>query len=298
MRFEVGVCSAWTSVSVVLTRKMVFMKAYIDLAEQYFSQFEGRQLYPGYLSLRFWFWVMASIAFAVALEEYMLPGHIKSSRLAILLAAEIVWLAASFCMSAWKDKQAILAVNKKLGTQFKTRAECKRGILAAMVPVKATEYQAFVKNLSEARKLRQEFKKPSDSAVEEIWRGVYDRDSKSRLLALMLAATSMVVALTAKSNSNLDALFDLYSEPAVARLFYFIELAVVAIFFIIIGVKIIALSIADVATAWAIKIIGRGIFSGWLISYLARDLLEFHVLKIDELYQESSNEPMLHKIFG
>jgi len=198
-----------------------------------------------------------------------------------MLAAEVVWLIAGFNMSAWKDRQAVEIVNARLGTNFKRLVECRLIVLAEIIPVPRTDYLRFVKDMNDARLLNRTFKRYSDFEPSEIWKAIYDRESKARLLALTIAVISMLVALVAKSNVTLDTLFDLYSEPSVTRLLSRIESLAVAIFAIFIGFKLIALSVVDFLMSWSIRFFGKSVFSDWLLSYLARDLLRFHSIDLD-----------------
>lgn len=257
------------------------MKAYLDLAERYFVQFEGRNLYPGWKSWRFWVWIACTTLWGVSLWAYAKPGHIETTKLLAMLAAEVVWLVAGFNMSAWKDRRAVAIINARLGTNFKKMIECRLVVLREIVPVPRTDYLRFVKDMSEAKSLNRAFKRYSDFEPSEIWKAIYDRDSKARLLALTIAVISMLVALVAKSNVTLDTLFDLYSEPSVTRLLSLVESLAVVIFAIFVGFKIFALSVADFFMSWSIRLFGKSVFSDWLLAYLARDLLRFHTVGVD-----------------
>ena len=179
-------------------------------------------------------------------------------------------------VSNWKVKKLIAATNQRFETSFSSITECRRFLLSTAVSVASSDFLKTAKEIDDLLSLQRRFRKYSDLTASDFWRKVYDKDSKARLLTLLIAVVTMTVALSVRSNATLEALFDVYSEPGNRQFMVFIAGMAVLMFVVFVGLQILTLTVVDGLALWAIKLSRGSMFSGWLLSYLVRDLVLHH----------------------
>ena len=260
------------------------MKHYLDIAKKYFHDMEGLQLYPSYRTLWFWAWVattglwLTSFIYFLATQHPLLGRNVHVS----ILVPEALWLAVAIGISNRKEKQLISATNERYDTSFASITECRRFLLSSAVAAAPSDFLKTAKEIDDLLVLQRKFRKYSDLATSDLWRKIYDGDSKARLLTLTIAVVTMVVALSVRSNATLETIFDFYSEPGNRQFVVFIAGMTASMFFVFVGLQILTLTVVDGLALWAIKISRGSIFSGWLLAYLVRDLVLHHGLSFAE----------------
>lgn len=135
----------------------------------------------------------------------------------------------------------------------------------------------FVERLQEIDDLmllQRKFRKRSDLSWPELGRKIYDRDSKARLLTLLIVPVSMTVALIAKSDATLDTLFEVYSDPGARSILVLLAVVATVIFALFVGLQTLSWTIIDGLTSWSTKLLGTS--QRWALGYLVRDLALYH----------------------
>lgn len=252
------------------------MKDYIDIAKQYFKALEGLHLYPSLRTgwplawgVMFAIW-LASIAW-VAFGDHQ-PGN-KPSFLAILIP-EIIWFVITARIQTLKQQRSIEEVNRGFGTSFPSSEECRRHLLTVMLKRPPSSFLAVAQEIDDLMSIQKKFRKHSDQSWSELARYIYDRDSKARLLTLMIAALSMIVALTAKSDATLETLFDVYSDPGGQAFLAVIAVGAAVLFMLYMGLQIFFRTVMDGIASWSTKLFGTS--QRWVLGYLVRDLTLHH----------------------
>lgn len=254
------------------------MKHYLEIAKKYFSDMEGLHLYPSYRTLWFWAWVattglwLTSFIYFLATQQSLLGRNVHVS----ILLPEALWLVVAMCISNWKEKRLISATNERYDTSFSSITECRRFLLSSVVAVASSDFLKTAKEIDDLLALQRKFRKYSELTASDLWRKIYDRDSKARLLTLTIALVTMTVALSVRSNATLETLFDVYSEPGNRQFMAFIAGIAASMFFVFVGLQILTLTVVDGLVLWTIKLSRGSMFSGWLLSYLVRDLVLYH----------------------
>lgn len=253
------------------------MKYYLNISKEYFQYLEGLHLYPTCKNFLFWIWLLATFVWVGAIV-YVFIWHMdrNASTLIYIVAPEILWLVITFRVSSWKDRRFVEVTNQRLGTSFKSIAECRSHVLSSLMGVPPTEYLKIAKEIDDLLSLQRKFRKYSDLTLSELSKNIYDKDSKARLLTLTIALFSMVVALAAKSNANLETIFDAYTDPGSRRFIVLVTLLAVILFMASVGLRMFALNIVDGLASWSIKIFGNSMLVDWLLAYLIRDLAYYH----------------------
>jgi hypothetical protein len=142
--------------------------------------------------------------------------------------------------------------------------------------VQPPEFLTAAKEIDDLISLQRKFRKRSDLTLSELARNIYDRDSKARLLTLVIALVSMTVVLAAKSDATLETVFDVYSEPGSRNFIFFVAFLAAVAFFAFVGLRTFVLTVVDGLASWSIKLFGASMFTEWLLSYLVRDLVNYH----------------------
>lgn len=253
------------------------MKHYLSIAKEYFQYLEGLHLYPTYKSFWFWAWVLATSVWVGAIV-YIFMWHLDRgvSTLIYIAAPEVVWLTVTFRISSLKDRNFVAVTNQRLKTDFKSPNECRSHVLGSLMCVPSSEYLKTAKEIDDLLSIQRKFRKYSDLTFSELFKNIYDKDSKARLLTLTIALFSMTVALAAKSNANLESIFDAYTNPDGRRFILIVSVFSIVLFMASIGLRMFALNIADGLASWSIKIFGGSMFVDWLLAYLVRDLTYYH----------------------
>lgn len=267
------------------------MKYYLDIAGKYYRHFEGRHLYPSFSNYRLWLWFIASGAWGYSLYHFSSSGYAAGGASAFpsIVLPEAAWLGITFWIRAWKDRQIVDATNKALATNFKSMDQCRLHMLGSIVGKESSDFLGVAKEIDDLVSLNRRFRKHSDLTWAEFARGIYDSDSKARLITLAIVLVSTTVALAVRSDATLDTVFGLFFEPSGQGFLAFLAVISALMFFAVMGLRVFAFTVIEVLAAWSIKLLGETMSPNWLLSYLARDLVTFH--GSDVAVNESTSEP-------
>lgn len=251
------------------------MKDYIDIAKQYFKALEGLHLYPPLKSAWSLAWMIMLAVWAASIAWYF-GSHAPDTRPGfwIVLIPEIIWLLITFRIQTLRQQRLVTDTNRRFGTSFSSSEECRRHLLTALLKRPPSSFLSVGKEIDDLMLLQRKFRKHSDLSVSELGRKIYDRDSKSRLLTLLVVPVSMAVALIAKSDTTLDTLFEVYSDPGVRSLLAFLAVAAAVIFALVVGLQTLFWTIMDGLASWSTKLLGTS--QRWALGYLVRDLAHYH----------------------
>lgn len=256
------------------------MKHYIEIAKQYFEHMEGLHLYPPICSYRFMLWFLTLIIWlgTVVLFLVMQRRLPQGPMLCAVVASEVVWLVVAAWVGKWKTQQVIATTNQRFAVTFEDVSACRQHVLQELVARPPSEYLSAAKEIRDLVELRNKFRKRSDLDFSEVGRSIYDRDSKARLLTLLIALCSMVVALSVRSDATLKAIFDVYSNPGGQTFITFLVVLALAGFIMLIGLRVLMLSVLDWLALWGAKVefLRHILFVDWVVGYLMRDLVAYH----------------------
>lgn len=251
------------------------MNDYVEVAKKYFRDLDGLHLYP-WRSTWFQAWVVSTVVWFLALVVFFAFHRDLGlgTGIPIILVPELLWLALTFRIQTLKESRMVEETNARLGTSFSSPAECRRHVLADAVKASPPDFLRIAKEIDDLIGLQRRFRKSSDQSWAELWRRIYDRDSKARLLTLMIALLSMIVALTARSNATLETLFEVYSEPSARSFMAVISLLAATLFALTIGFQVFVRTLLDGLASWSTKLFGGS--QQWLLGYLVRDLIKYY----------------------
>lgn len=254
------------------------MQDYIDIAKQYFKASEGVHLYPPLSSIWLIAWCVMSAVWVASFGWFLVGDHTLGTRPGIwtFLLPEVLWLLITFRIQNLKQQSFVLDTNQRYGTSFSSSEDCRRYVLTTLLQQSPSKFLAVAKEIDDLTSLQTKFRKYSDLSWSELGRKIYDRDSKARLLTLLIVPVSMIVALMAKSEATLDTLFDAFSDPEARALLGVILVAAAVFFMLFVGIQTLFRTIMDALASWSSKLFGTS--HRWVVGYLVRDLVQYHLL--------------------
>lgn len=251
------------------------VKDYIDIAKQYFKALEGLHLYPPLKSAWSVAWMIMLAVWAASIAWYF-GSHAPDTRPGfwVVLIPEIIWLRITFRIQTLRQQRLVTDTNRRFGTSFSSPEECRRHFLTALLKRPPSSFLSVAKEIDDLMLLQKKFRKHSDLSLSELGRKIYDRDSKARLLTLLIVPVSMAVALIAKSDTTLDTLFEVYSDSGARSLVALLAVAAAVFFALFVGLQTLMWTIMDGLTSWSTKLLGTS--QRWVLGYLVRDLAHYH----------------------
>ncbi len=252
------------------------MKDYIDIAKQYFKALEGVHLYPPLSSIWLIAWCVMSAVWVASLGWFLFGNHGHNTKPGVwtFLVPEVLWLFITFRIQAIKQQRFLLDTTQRYGTAFSSSEDCRRHLLTMLLQQSPSKFLSVAKEIDDLISLQTKFRKYSDLSLSELGRKVYDRDSKARLLTLLIVPVSMIVALMAKSEATLDTLFEAFYDPGARALLGFIVVAATVFFMLFVGIQTLFWTIADALASWSTTLFDTS--HRWVVGYLVRDLLQYH----------------------
>lgn len=251
------------------------MKDYIDIAKQYFKALEGLHLYPPIRSAWALAWMITLTIWVASIVWFF--GNITSDDgpgFWIVIVPEVIWLLVVFRIKILRRERLLSDTNLRFGTSFSSPEECRRHLLAVLLKRPPSGFLTVAKEIDDLTLLQKTFRKPSDLRWSEIGRTIYDRDSKSRLLTLLIIPVSMIVTLIAKSDASLDTLFEVLMDPGIPSFLAFLIALAAGFFALFVGIQTLTWMLMDGLTSWSTKLLGTS--QRWVLGYLVRDLALYH----------------------
>lgn len=271
--------------------KEIGLKHYLKIAGKYFRHFEGRHLYPSWGNYRLWLWFLSLGGWIYSMWYFVTSGYAANgtSAFPFIVIPEAIWLAITFWIRSWKDRQAIEATNRELASGYKSMAECRLQMLRSVTGKEPSEFLEVAQEIDDLVSLKRKFRKSSELTWVEFARSIYDSDSKARLLTLAIVLVSTIVALSVRSDATLEAVFDLFTDPTGQGFLFLLAVIATVIFFGLIGLRVFIFTLVEFVTSWSIKFLGESVSPGWLLSYFIRDLVTYH--GSDPESEDASVEP-------
>lgn len=254
------------------------MKQYGEMARIYFLELEGLHLYPSIYNPWLWIWIATTVLWLVALTYFAVYGQATLSfgELSIVALLELAWFAVTARIHDLKKEQLVATTNDRYGMQLKSASECRQYLLSRLTKSQSSEFLKVAKEIDDLMALKRKFQNNAELVASEFWKNIYDKDSKARLLTLMIAIASVVVALAARSDATLDTIFEAFMDPGYRSFVIALAIFTAILFLVFIGVRILFSMVMDIFVSWRLKIFSRVAFTEWLLSYLVRDLIHFH----------------------
>jgi len=258
------------------------MENYMKIASEYLDEFEGWSLYPGWKSRYTWAGVVFGIVWLMASANVLMSQDFPATFLrwdvVIAVVFEILWLAVMIAIGIQKDKATLRVASEKYSRTFSRITDCRMYVLTEKLGVAQSNFLSIAKECKELSEISRAFQNRSDSDIWVYLQKIYDPDAKARLMSIVLAAISIVAALTLRSMPSDVNVFELLSDQSFHKYLGLLLVGTAFLYFVWIGVLLIGQVIWEAIVMWVARSkIGKG-KSLTALRYLVRDLVRFHKL--------------------
>lgn len=268
------------------------MNEYHAIARQYFQRVEGWHLYRVQGDGMLWLWLVIAVAWGISFIPLLMSvGDLSQfwRWLVLVLVLEMVVLAIGGINQKRKREALADSVNEEFGVQVVQEDECRALLLMKLVDRPRHEFLATAKEIRDLLALRNEFRGGQELEAGSYLRHVYDPDSKARLLAVTLAAITVITALTLRSAPEGLAIIELFSSPSLLRALGTLVLLSASVFVIAVGLRAMFRVVWGATTIWVAKTIPSK-ESTTALRRLARDLVLLHSLEKSTMTQHDDRE--------
>jgi hypothetical protein len=152
----------------------------------------------------------------------------------------------------------------------------RREYLEQLCGVDSTQFSRLAKECFELAELERKIKPRSERAAENLLRIVYDKDARSRLLAIVLAAVALFATQLTKSVVDLPALFDVISDDKMWKAIGFVAFLAALAYVVLFGMQLAFLQFLEMSGQWLVTLFGGKHHSRRALPYFIADLIRFH----------------------
>lgn len=254
------------------------MNEYHAIARNYLRRVEGWHLYRAHGDRLLWLWLCAASVWVIAFVP-LLRAIGDWPRFGVwffvVIVLELAVLLTGDRIRARKREAMTKAVNAEFATMLATEPECREFLLTKLLARSANQFFSTTKEISDLLDLRKKFRGSNELEAEFYVKAIYDPESKPRLLAVTLAAITVMTALIIRSLPEGALLFELFESPGIWGALFTVLVISGAGFLMLIGARAILSVIWNALSIWIAKTISSE-QSRTALRYLARDLLLFH----------------------
>lgn len=204
------------------------------------------------------------------------PLGVTKGGISVMVVMELVFLGMTFYIQKWRGDAIVKRLNFEFGTECKSLLECRERYLGHLTGRAPSDYLGLAKEISDLGRIKREFKKKTEFSLLSIWRAVYNKEARPRLLTLFVACLSMMVALTVKTDASLETLFEAFSDAQWRNLMLLVAMLSGLMFMAAVTLRLMAPSGIQVLAQWAILIFKGSVFEDLQITYFVRDLIQFY----------------------
>ncbi|ORE89440.1 hypothetical protein ATO7_06155 [Oceanococcus atlanticus] len=166
------------------------MRDFEALAAAYFRDFESYRLHVGLLN-----WRSFSLVAALSIFIFGFISSLKSNASLPLIATELLLLGMWAQVQSYQRTQVMCRLNARWGTNYTAVSQLQSEWLKRSIAAPATEYFKIARELSESEKLYKQHRTKFTIERTELFRLVFDPESKARVLSLVIFLLSFLTLL-------------------------------------------------------------------------------------------------------
>lgn len=248
------------------------MNAYYKVAQNYFRHMEGWHLYPG--PREFWMWAWMMLAFGWVASFVWLFQKVPSVwswQFAVVATLQIPLMFVAGGISNRK-RAALFGAPSGQKVSPSDLEALRSKLLGEYLSVSPDKFLQIANEISGLIDMRKKFRRPDEIDWVLIVRKFYDPDSKQRVLAVLLAALTVLTALTLKIG-DLPTIFEVLDSQDVLRFLGGVLSTSAVIFVMLIGVQVLSAVLWNVLIIWIAKSSRTAFSDDAALRYLVGDLL-------------------------
>lgn len=154
----------------------------------------------------------------------------------VAFGSEILFIVVWLSVNAIKERRAKKKVGLALKRDFKYLEDAKRAWLESIIDIPRRDYLRLAKELSDSLALTEKHRTSLGPSVKSIFRSIYDPDSKSRVVSLLifLFSVASLILMRAYDSESIPVsnIFEAYDQPKDVILFIAITAVLLWLFMI------------------------------------------------------------------
>lgn len=252
------------------------MNEYYKLAAEYFKEFEPRSAFPGLNSYHWYLWAVSFAFFVYFGFDYFFgnaPSSLKQGWK--MFAAEAVFLVSCLLIGIKRFRLIVGTTSDDSSVKPAERlATAKRARLEKLLNRPAWEFMATTREIIELRALEKACSPASDKYLGELWRKIYDPESKARLLTLLTALLGLVTAVLGK-NGAFD-LIEALNDESIWILIKAMSMLIAVVFIVCIAAYHAFRQFLELLPALFSSLFPALHSRQTTLDYFIRDLIQYH----------------------
>lgn len=253
------------------------MDKHTEIAQKFYKLFEGKDLYPKFVSWQWIAWLVLGPIFAISAWYAVYCIATQQPVLKVVLSgigmivAELAFLSVNAAIDTYKNKRqnerfSLKPPDVKLQLQAAKRRELER-----LFGIKSTSFLTVAKEMSELKAAKKDFAEPSIG----FWSSIFQSDAKPRLIAITLGACAITAALINRSIES-TAIFELIES---GNFYVILSLCVwfaLIAHFSIYGGRVAFQAISGKVMEWLLRLGWSKTANKIALNYMAQALVELH----------------------
>ncbi|MBS3018703.1 hypothetical protein DJFAAGMI_01435 [Comamonas sp. PE63] len=253
------------------------MDKHTEIAQEFHKLFEGKDLYPKFVSWQWIAWLVLGPIFAISAgyAAYCIATQQPALKVVLsgigMIVAELAFLSVNAAIDSYKNKRqderfSLKPPDVKLQLQAAKRRELER-----LFGLRSASFLTVAKEMSELKAAKKDFAEPSIG----FWSSIFQSDAKPRLIAITLGACAITAALINRSIES-TAIFELIeSGNFYVILSLCVWLALIA-HFSIYGGRVAFQAISGKVMEWLLRLGWSKTANKIALNYMAQALVELH----------------------
>lgn len=251
------------------------MNDYYQLAGKYFLQFEGRKYFPGLKSVHWYLWLISLCAFIFYAYQVFIAAPKDDLPYLEMAGTEVAFLLSCILIALHRFKEAVRYNCTPSDLKpIDSLHEAKRKKLEGLLFCPATQFIKVSEEIIELRTLEKTFRSPLDPDLGEAWKKAFDKDSKARIMSVVMSIIGLIVGLIGKSDNT--TLLKILSDGSTQKLLVGVTALVVSVLFLAITTFILVRQLLEVLSWLASASLPNMQNNATTLNYLIRDLIKYY----------------------
>lgn len=250
------------------------MDEYYKMASHYFDVFEGRRFFPGWKSWHWYAFTLTFAAFIYVIYRYFFSHQELPANAWLLLGSEIFFLLSCGAIALYHFKASVRENSQDNGLRPLARWRlAKRKKLEILTGCPASAFKSLVDEIMQLHALEQLHRPSSDRGWGQVWKMVYDRDSKARIWMVITGVLGFCVGLLGKAEAS--SLLDFLTDHQ--KIIINIGVLVLLYFCLWIVSALLGMQLLESISHFLASLFPHIENNQTALKYLVRDLIRLHV---------------------
>lgn len=253
------------------------MDKHTEIAQEFHNLFEGKDLYPKFVSWQWIAWLVLGPIFAISAGYAVYCIATQQPALKVVLSgigmivAELAFLSVNAAIDSYKNKRQDERFNLKPPDVKPQLQAAKRRELERLFGRKSTSFLTVVQEMSELKAAKKDFAEPSVG----FWSSIFQSDAKPRLIAITLGACAITAALINRSIES-TAIFELIESGYFYVILSLCVWLALIVHFSVYGGRVAFQVVSGKVMEWLLRLGWSKAANKLAVNYMVQALVELH----------------------